>query len=111
MIGRPPGHGPASTVIGALVDRDAVQPVRLPRRKLRKLLPYFRPYLGRTLLTVVAMVVVAAAGLAAPALAQIGIDDGIQGKDKGVLFLAVGLLVVAGLVGWAAGSAQSYLAS
>lgn len=111
MIGRPPGSGPASAVLGPLVDRDDARPVRLPRRKLRTLLPYFRPYLGRTVLTVAAMLLVTAAGLAAPALAQVGIDDGIRAGDKGMLFLAVGLLVLAGLVGWGAGYTQSYLSS
>lgn len=111
MIGRPPGHGPTSTVIGSLVDTDGAQPVRLPRKKLRKLLPYFRPYLGRVVLTILAMLLVTATGLAAPALAQIGIDEGIQAGDKGVLFLAVGLLVAAGAVGWFAGYLQTYLSS
>jgi ABC-type multidrug transport system fused ATPase/permease subunit len=111
MIGRPPGHGPASTVIGSLVDEDSAAQVRIPTKKLRKLLPYFRPYLGRVILTVMSMLLVTAAGLAAPALAQIGIDDGIQAGDKGVLYLAVALLVAAGAVGWLAGYLQTYLSS
>ncbi|HEX2508529.1 MAG TPA: ABC transporter ATP-binding protein [Miltoncostaeaceae bacterium] len=86
--------------------RDAV-----PRRKLRRLLPYFRPYAGRAALTVLLMLVVTGAGLAIPALAQFGIDDGISAGDKGVLVLAVGLFVLAGLVGWLAGYYQSYLSS
>jgi ATP-binding cassette subfamily B protein len=98
-------------VLGSLTERNEAQPVRLPRRKLRKLLPYFRPYLGRVILTVLAMLLVTAAGLAAPALAQIGIDDGIQARDRGVLFLAVSLLMAAGLVGWVAGYLQTYLSS
>jgi ATP-binding cassette subfamily B protein len=84
---------------------------QLPRRKLRRLLPYFRPYLGRALLTVLLMLIVTAAGLAIPALAQLGIDDGITAGDKAVLVLAVGLFVLAGLVGWLAGYYQSYLSS
>ncbi|MEW6581142.1 MAG: ABC transporter ATP-binding protein [Actinomycetota bacterium] len=111
MIGRPPGMGPASTVIGTPVDRDEAGPVRLPRRKLRMLLPYFRPYAGRAVLAVAMMLVATAAGLAAPALAQVGIDDGIRAGDRTMLYLAVGLLVGAGLLGWLAGSAQSYLSS
>jgi ATP-binding cassette subfamily B protein len=67
--------------------------------------------MGRVVLTVLAMLLVTAAGLATPALAQIGIDDGIQARDRGVLFLAVGLLVAAGLVGWVAGYLQTYLSS
>jgi ABC-type multidrug transport system fused ATPase/permease subunit len=82
-----------------------------PRRKLPRLLPYFRPYAARAALTVLLMLVVTGTGLAIPALAQYGIDDGISAGDKGVLVLAVGLFVLAGLVGWLAGYYQSYLSS
>jgi ABC-type multidrug transport system fused ATPase/permease subunit len=81
------------------------------RRKLRRLLPYFRPYRGRTVATVLLMLAVTAAGLAGPALAQIAIDDGIGGRDKGVLALAVILFVLAGVLGWVAGYFQSFLSS
>jgi ABC-type multidrug transport system fused ATPase/permease subunit len=87
------------------------RPDGLPRRKLRRLLPYFRPYLRRAVLTVLLMLVVTGAGLAIPALAQLGIDDGIQAGDKGVLILAVVLFVLAGLLGWLAGYFQSFLSS
>jgi len=107
---RPPGSGAASSVLGAVVDRDA-RGGRVPTKKLRKLLPYFRPYLRRSLITILLMVLVTGATLAAPALAQVAIDDGIVPGDKGMLVLAVSLLVVAGLVGWVAGYGQSYLSS
>jgi ABC-type multidrug transport system fused ATPase/permease subunit len=81
------------------------------RGLLRRLVPYFGPYRWRTAATVALMLVVTAAGLAAPALAQLGIDGGIREGDKAVLALAVGLFVVAGAVGWLAGLGQSYLAS
>jgi ABC-type multidrug transport system fused ATPase/permease subunit len=81
------------------------------RHKLRRLLPYFRPYAGRAVVTVVLMLLVTASGLAIPALAQFAIDDGIRAGDRGVLLLAVGLFVVAGLVGWFAGYHQTYLSS
>jgi ATP-binding cassette subfamily B protein len=87
------------------------RPTELPRRKLRRLLPYFRPYLRRASVTVLLMLVVTGAGLAIPALAQFGIDDGISAGDKAALILAVGLFVLAGLVGWLAGYYQSYLSS
>jgi ABC-type multidrug transport system fused ATPase/permease subunit len=87
------------------------RPDALSRSKLRRLLPYFRPYAARATLTVLLMLVVTGAGLAIPALAQFGIDDGISAGDKGVLVLAVGLFVLAGLVGWLAGYYQSYLSS
>ena len=82
-----------------------------PTHKLRKLLPYFRPYAGKAVLTIVLMLVVTAAGLAAPALTQIAIDRGIDQRDKAVLTLAVVAFIVAGLVGWAAGYGQTYLSS
>lgn len=81
------------------------------RRKLRRLLPYFRPYLGRTIATVLLMLVVTAATLAIPALAQFAIDHGIRAADKGILVLSVGLFVLVGLVGWIAGHQQSFLSS
>jgi ATP-binding cassette subfamily B protein len=78
---------------------------------LRKLGPYFRPYRGRIVLTLGTMLLVAAAGLAAPALAQIAIDDGIRAADKGVLVATMALLVGAGIIGWLAGYAQTYLSA
>ena len=83
----------------------------IPRRKLRRLVPYFRPYRGRALLTALLMLIVTASGLAIPALAQYGIDHGISAGDRAVLVLAVVLFLVAGLVGWLAGYYQSYLSS
>ncbi len=109
-LGRPPGHGPAHGVLGALVDRDAREG-RVPTKKLRKLLPYLRPYRWHIAGTLVLMVLLSGAGLASPALAQIAIDDGISNGDKQVLVVAVALLVGAGLVGWLAGYGQTYLSS
>jgi ABC-type multidrug transport system fused ATPase/permease subunit len=87
------------------------EPAPIPRRKLRRLVPYFRPYRGRALLTALLMLIVTASGLAIPALAQYGIDHGISAGDRAVLVLAVVLFLVAGLVGWLAGYYQSYLSS
>ena len=109
-IGRPPGHGPAHAVLGALVDRDAREG-RVPTKKLRKLVPYLRPYRWQIAATLVLMVLLSAAGLASPALAQIAIDDGIGKGDKQVLVVAVLLLMGAGLIGWLAGYGQTYLSS
>ena len=92
---------------GLATDKAEAQ----PRRKLRKLVPFFRPYAGRTTVTILLMLVVTAAGLAGPALAQVAIDDGIRAGDKLVLALAVIAFVGAGVVGWFAGIWQSYLAS
>ncbi len=112
MSTRPPGAGSASSVLGRLADpEDDVRPVVYPRRKLRKLLPYFRPYRGRAVFTLFLMLVVTACGLAGPALAAFGIDSGIEPHDKAMLLLAVGLFVIVGLVGWGAGYLQSYLST
>jgi len=82
-----------------------------PRRRLRALLPYFRPYWWQAVLTLLLMLVVTATGLAGPALAQIAIDDGIQAGDRTVLAEAVVAFVGAGLLGWLAGYWQSYLSN
>lgn len=82
-----------------------------PPKPLRRLLPYLRPYRTRAVLTALLMLVVTASTLAAPALAQYGIDSGIQQGDKAVLALAVGLFVLAGAAGWLAGYYQTFLSS
>lgn len=92
-------------------EDDMEEVRRPPDRKLRKLLPYFAPYKGRALLTVLLMLVVTATGLAGPALAQVAIDDGIRAGDEGTVLVAVILFVGAGLVGLLAGYWQSYLSS
>ena len=97
----------ASPATGLAASREAPP----ERHKLRRLLPYFRPYAGRTAATIGLMLVVTGSGLAIPALAQFAIDHGITARDKGVLLLAVGLFVVAGLIGWLAGYYQTYLSS
>ena len=107
-MARPPGGGSGSML--AARDLELVEGPR-PTRKLRKLLPYFRPYWGRALAAILLTLVVTATGLAGPALAQVAIDDGIRAKDKGVLVLAVLLFVGVGIIGWGAGYAQTYLSS
>ena len=112
MTVRRAGAGPAPAVRGRRPDTaEPPPPGGVPKHKLRKLLPYFRPYRARALVTICLMLVVTAAGLAGPALAQVGIDRGIRADDKSVLFLAVGLFVAAALAGWLAGYWQSYLTS
>ena len=101
--------GGARGVIGSVLDEDALASEVPARRKLRRLLPYFRPYLGRTVLSVATMIVVTVASLATPFLAQIAIDDGIEAGDASILYLAVGLILVAGIVGWAGGYFQTFL--
>ncbi len=80
-------------------------------RKLRRLLPWFRPYARRAIATVLLMLVVTATGLAIPAIAQFAIDHGIRAGDRGVLMLSVGMFVVVAVVGWFASRQQDYLSS
>lgn len=107
--GRPPGHGPAHAVLGRAAEMDRTD--RVPVRKLRKLLPYFRPYRWQIAVTLGLMALVSVAGLASPALAQIAIDDGIRRGDRSVLVVTMLAMVGAGLVGWLAGYGQSYLSA
>jgi ABC-type multidrug transport system fused ATPase/permease subunit len=108
-MARPPGGGSGS-MLAARTDDEPIEGPR-PTHKLRKLLPFFRPYWGRAIATILLTLVVTATGLAGPALAQFAIDDGIRARDKGVLVLAVALFVIAGVVGWGAGYGQTYLSS
>jgi ABC-type multidrug transport system fused ATPase/permease subunit len=108
---RPPGIGAASQVLGRPNDPDDGPPEAVVRHKLRKLLPFFRPYRGRAVLTVLLMLLVTVTGLAGPALAQVGIDHGIRPRDETVLLIVVGVFVAVGLLGWLAGYFQTYLSS
>ncbi|MCC6832765.1 MAG: ABC transporter ATP-binding protein [Thermoleophilia bacterium] len=103
-------RGPAAH-LRARPEDDMEGMERPPSRKLRKLLPFFAPYRGRALLTVLLMLVVTATGLAGPALAQVAIDHGIRAGDEGTLVAAVVLFLAAGGVGLVAGYWQSYLSS
>jgi ABC-type multidrug transport system fused ATPase/permease subunit len=78
-------------------------------RKLRGLLELLRPYRGRVVLTVVAMLVATAAALVPPYLAGRAIDDGIREGDVGALNVIVALFVASALVNWGATYVQTYL--
>ncbi|MFZ4754930.1 MAG: ABC transporter ATP-binding protein [Miltoncostaeaceae bacterium] len=106
------GHGHAGGMLGPVRDEEDEQRVnRRPRRNMRRLLPYFRPYRQRVIWTIILMLVVTAAGLAGPALAQVAIDDGISKGSVTALVVIVSVFVVIGLMGWIAGYWQSYLSS
>jgi ATP-binding cassette subfamily B protein len=80
-------------------------------RKLRGLLSLLRPYRGRVVLMLLALVISVAAALAPPYLAGRAIDDGISTGDLGALDLIVALLIASALVNFAATYAQTYLVS
>ena len=112
MGSRPVGHGHAGGMLGPVRDEeDEPRVSRRPRRNMRRLLPYFRPYRRRVIWTIILMLVVTAAGLAGPALAQVAIDDGISEGSVTALVVIVCVFVVIGLMGWIAGYWQSYLSS
>jgi ATP-binding cassette subfamily B protein len=76
---------------------------------VRGLLRLLRPYRGRSLLTVLALLAGTAAALAPPPLAKLAIDEGITPGDVGVLNLVVAGFIVSALVYWGATYAQTYL--
>jgi ATP-binding cassette, subfamily B, bacterial len=78
-------------------------------RKLRGLLELLRPYRGRTVLMLVALVAGTAASLAPPPLAKLAIDDGIRQDDLAALNLIVAAFIVSALLYWGATYLQTYL--
>ncbi len=78
-------------------------------RRLAHLGKLLRPYRGRVILMLIALLAATAAGLAPPYLAGRAIDEGINGKDTTVLAVILVLFVAAALVNWVATYAQTYL--
>ena len=78
-------------------------------RKLRGLAVLLKPYRGRVILMLVALLASTAAALAPPPLVKLAIDDGIAPGDVGMLNLVVALFVLSALVYWGASYAQTYL--
>jgi len=105
------GGGGARRLSGHHAEDDMEGIAHPSGRQLRRLAPFARPYRGRIVIALILTVLVALTGLAGPALAQIGIDQGITVGNEQVLVLTVIAFVFAGLLGWAAGYAQTYLSS
>jgi ATP-binding cassette subfamily B protein len=78
-------------------------------RRVRRLGRYVAPYRGRALLGLAAVLVTMAAGLAAPYLTGLAIDEGIAKGDLDALTWIVVAFVGIGLIGLAASGAQTYL--
>jgi ATP-binding cassette subfamily B protein len=78
-------------------------------RKVRWLLGLLRPYRGRVILMLLALLAATAAGLAPPFLAGKAIDTGIRDHDLAALDWIVAAFVVSALVYWLATYAQTYL--
>ena len=83
--------------------------VRGRARKLRGLLELLRPYRGRVVLLLVCLPVATAAALAPPYLLGRAIDDGVRAGSTRALAVIVAVFLVATLVNWGAGYAQTYL--
>jgi ATP-binding cassette subfamily B protein len=78
-------------------------------RKVRGLLVLLRPYRGRLVLMVVALLLATAAALAPPYLVGRAIDAAIKTGDVGALDLIVAAFVASAVVNWGASYAQTYL--
>ena len=77
--------------------------------KLRHLATLLRPYRGRVLLMLVALLLATAAALMPPYLAGLAIDKGIGDKDLNALTLILIAFVAAAVINWVATYAQTYL--
>jgi ABC-type multidrug transport system fused ATPase/permease subunit len=77
-------------------------------RRIGVLASLTRPYRARTILAVVSLLGAVATALAPPFLAKVAIDEGIGDKDLELLGWIVGAFLVAGLLNWGAGVAQTY---
>jgi ABC-type multidrug transport system fused ATPase/permease subunit len=78
-------------------------------RRIGMLVRLTAPYRGRTILAIVALLAATATTLAPPYLAKLAIDDGIRQENLTLLGWIVAAFLVAGLLNWGAGVAQTYL--
>ena len=78
-------------------------------RKLRGLGYLLRPYRGRVIVMLVALLAATAASLAPAPLAKFAIDDGIKAGDTRTLNIVVLAFIASALVFWLASYAQTYL--
>jgi ABC-type multidrug transport system fused ATPase/permease subunit len=82
-----------------------------PRRlgKLRHLLALLRPYRGRVVLMLIALLLATAAALVPPYLAGLAIDAGIEDRDVNALTMILIAFIAAALINWGATYVQTYL--
>jgi ABC-type multidrug transport system fused ATPase/permease subunit len=80
-------------------------------RRVTSLIGYARPYAGRAILAMIALLLSTAATIGGPLVAKQAIDEGIvPGDESSLQMWVIVFLIVAG-IGWAASAAQSYLTS
>ena len=92
--------------------REVLSAVRgEPRRigKLRHLVALLRPYRGRVVLMLIALLIATAAALVPPYLAGLAIDEGIQDGDLNALTMILIAFIAAALLNWGATYVQTYL--
>jgi ABC-type multidrug transport system fused ATPase/permease subunit len=82
---------------------------RIRAGRLRHLISLLRPYRGRVVLMLLALLIATAAALAPPYLAGRAIDDGIKGHDTSALTVIVIVFVAAAILNWLATYVQTYL--
>jgi ATP-binding cassette subfamily B protein len=78
-------------------------------RRIAKLARLVKPYKGRTILALLALLGTTAAALAGPWVAKLAIDDGITPHDRMALVMYVVLYLVLAIIGLVLESAQTYL--
>ena len=78
------------------------------RRKLRGLTALLHPYRGRAWLTLGAMLITVASGLAPPLLAGLAVNDATHGDVQGLTIIVIAFLVAA-LLNWGASYLETYL--
>jgi ATP-binding cassette subfamily B protein len=101
--------GPSGRMFGR--GSGDMPPVPRERRgqTLRKITAFFRPYRGKVLVVLVAILLTSFVGLINPILLKLLIDVAIPQRDWGLLNLFVGLMIVLPIVSGLIGVGQSYL--
>ena len=77
--------------------------------RLKHLASLLRPYRGRVILMLIALLLATGAALVPPYLAGRAIDVGIHGKDTGALTVILVAFIGAAVINWVATYAQTYL--
>ncbi len=104
MSGRGPGHGP-------LKFDDSGAKLNLSKALVLRIVRYFLPYSGQTLLVMLVLAVSAVLGLLPPILIQQIIDRALPGKDLHLLILLIAASLVTTVVSGLLGVLQNYLNS
>jgi ATP-binding cassette, subfamily B, bacterial len=79
------------------------------RRRVATLVRLTKPYPGRTILSIFALLLATVTALAPPYLSKYAIDDGIKNQNLAALWWIVAVFLVAGLLNWGMTYAQTYL--